>query len=70
MHLHRDGKNLSFFQSINQSIEILPPTQGACLQHILRAHLQAKIWAQDTVINPDPLDPTHYGWRKEECRLV
>ena len=35
-----------------QGIDKCPPTPGAIQQHILRAHLQASIWAQDDVVDP------------------
>ena len=49
-------------------MEKLPPTQGAIVQHILRAHLQANIWQQDLNANPKCLDPTTHGWTLKENR--
>jgi hypothetical protein len=51
--------------SPNQGVEKLPPTSGAWKQHTRRAHLQANIWAQDLVLNPEIPDPCKLGWTKE-----
>lgn len=56
--------------SSNQGVDRLPPTAGAWLQHILRAHLQANIWAQDKVLKPKFLDPCKLGWCKENDQLI
>lgn len=53
-----------------QGVDKLPPTQGAWKQHILRAHLQANIWAQDLEEKPVIPDPLTLGWKKEGSRLV
>ncbi|KAG0711912.1 hypothetical protein GWK47_019569 [Chionoecetes opilio] len=53
-----------------QGVDRLPPTQGAWKQHILRAHLQARIWAQDLVEKPNIPDPLTLGWKKEGDRLI
>lgn len=47
-------------------MEKLFPAQGAMKQHILRAHYQANIWAQDTVAELTVLDPVELGWY-EDC---
>ncbi len=44
----------------------LPPTNEACMQNILRAHLQVAIWRHSLEPNPPDLDPTLYGWSREE----
>ncbi|KAG1655132.1 Glutathione hydrolase 1 proenzyme [Nymphon striatum] len=49
---------------------MLPPTFGAWLEHIKRAHCQAAIWEQDLVLNPVVPDPTKLGWTKQDDRLV
>jgi hypothetical protein len=56
--------------SPNQGVEKLPPTSGAWKQHTLRAHIQAKLWAQDTVLTPQIPDPCKLGWLREEGGLV
>ena len=50
----------------NQGVEKIFPTQGAILQHILRAHYQANVWAQDTVPEPVVLNPVDLGWQEVE----
>ena len=40
----------------------LPPTLGALKQHILRAHVQARIWGQATVYQQALLDPLENGY--------
>ena len=48
----------------NQGVEKLLPTEGSITEHILRAHLQANIWVQDTVAVPSVLDPVSLGWKQ------
>ena len=42
--------------------ERLPPTEGAAIQHSLRAFLQIHDWM---ALRCTSLDPTLYGWTKE-----
>jgi hypothetical protein len=51
---------------VNQGVEKLPPTEGAMIEHILHAHLQANVWVQDLRRKPNLLDPTTLGWSQEE----
>ena len=53
-----------------QGVDKLPPTQGAWIEHIRRAHVQANIWCQDMVLNPTYLDPLTLGWRIADKRLL
>ena len=46
-----------------QGVDILPPTQGACIEHMRRAHVQANIWHQDMVLKSTCLDPLTLGPR-------
>ena len=46
-------------------MEKLFPTPGAIRQQILRAHYQARIWAQDTIAKPTALDATGLGWQED-----
>lgn len=39
-------------------------------EHIRRAHLQANIWSQDIVQNPNTLDATALGWKVDSDRLM
>ena len=47
-----------------RSIESLPPTQGALIQHCYRAIFQAYIWIHCTELNPCELNPSLFGWKK------
>ena len=42
--------------------EKLPPTIGALKQHILRAHVQARVWDQASLYNQELLDPKKNGY--------
>ena len=48
----------------DQGVDKLPPTQGAWIEHIRRAHVQCNIWRQDMVLNPTFLDPLTFGVAK------
>lgn len=44
----------------------LPPTIGALKQHILRVHIQARVWEQATITHQDAqLDPLENGYFKD-----
>ncbi|KAK5907200.1 hypothetical protein CesoFtcFv8_005077 [Champsocephalus esox] len=44
----------------------LPPTLGALKQHILRVHVQTRVWAQAAIALQDPqLDPLHNGYFRD-----
>lgn len=43
----------------------LPPTLGALKQHILRAHVQARVWGQATVYQQELLDPLGNGYHMD-----
>ncbi len=49
----------------NHGVEKLFPTMGAINQHILRAHYQTNIWAQDTVAEPTMLDSVGPRWHED-----
>ena len=53
-----------------QGVDKLPPTQGAWIEHICRAHVQYNIWHQDMVLNPTFLDPLTLGWRNQDKKLL
>ena len=42
--------------------EKLTPTFGALKQHILRSHVQARVWDQASLFNQELLDPTKNGY--------
>ena len=56
--------------SPTQGIDTLPPTPAAWLEHILRAHVQANVWSQDTELHPKIPEPTQLGWSREGDKLV
>jgi len=44
----------------------LPPTLGALTQHVLRVHIQARVWGQASIALQDPqLDHMQNGYHKE-----
>jgi len=44
----------------------LPPTLGALRQHVLRVHIQARVWGQASIALQDPqLDPLQNSYHKE-----
>ena len=45
--------------------EKLPPTLGALKQHILRAHVQARVWGQAAAPQQDLLDPLENGYHRD-----
>ena len=45
--------------------EKLPPTQGALRHHILRTHVQARVWGQAAVPQQDQLNPEENGYSRE-----
>ena len=49
----------------NRSMEKLPPTQDALLQHARRAVYQAGIWTSSTNTQQALPSPRDYGWMKE-----
>ena len=42
----------------------LPPTIGALNKHILRVHLQARVWGQASTAQQVFLDPLQNGYHK------
>ncbi|CAM4692705.1 unnamed protein product [Leuciscus chuanchicus] len=48
----------SLLQTYRAESDKLPPTLGALKQHILRVHVQTRVWAQAAIALQDPqLDP-------------
>ena len=45
--------------------EKLPPTMGALKQHILRTHVQARVWGQAAHPKQVPMDPLLNGYYKD-----
>lgn len=48
----------------------LPPTTEAFEQNVARAHLQVAVWRKTLDPNPPALDPTKYGWTKDDKSLI
>ncbi|KAJ8418782.1 hypothetical protein AAFF_G00002810 [Aldrovandia affinis] len=44
----------------------LPPTLGALKQHVLRAHIQARVWGQTDIVQQEFLDPLQNGYYKDK----
>ena len=65
----KDLRWLLFRKKQAQS-ERLPPTRGALLQAVLRAHYQTMVWNNDVVANPDITSPKNYGWEKSDNRWL
>jgi len=55
----------SLFKKKQAQSERLPPTRGALLEAILRAHYQTMVWNNDKVPNPNIPSPENYGWKKD-----
>ncbi len=53
-----------------QGVDKLPPTQGAWVEHIRRAHIQCHMWLQDLVLNPSSLDPLSMGWKIQDNKYL
>ena len=54
----------------NQSVDKIPPTQDALLQHTHRALYQAGIWTTCTQAQPTIPSPEQFGWTKESGHWV
>ncbi|CAB3990971.1 Hypothetical predicted protein [Paramuricea clavata] len=57
---------MALFCTSVKSIERLPPTQDALLQHVLRAIYQAGIWATSDQPMPFLPSPDNFGWDKDQ----
>ena len=47
-------------------LKALPPTSNAFKENVNRAHIQVCIWKHALNADPPNLDPTLYGWQKDE----
>ena len=56
-----------YIKKIPPEIKNLPPTTEALELHIKRCHLQACTWNAAASLFPPPLNPTDYGWAKNEA---
>ena len=59
-----DARKQLFTQK-SRSLENLPPTQAALVQHIKRAGYQSNCWNQAVTPNPEFPSLTDWGWKKE-----
>ena len=64
--LQINDARLNLFAHKTRQIENIPPTQGALIQHTLRAILQARIWYQMTSKTIQEANPTEFGWVKTD----
>ena len=48
-------------------LKSLPPTSEAFAENVKRAHLQTCIWKKALYQDPPDLDPTDFGWFKDEA---
>ena len=53
---------ISSFQNKTWRSWKTPPTSGALLQHVLRAHYQCYIWRQAVIPMQSLLEPLDFGW--------
>jgi len=47
-------------------LKSLPPTSDAFQEHVKRAHYQAAIWRASLDPNPPTIDPSQYGWSRDQ----
>ena len=57
-----DEARRELFCQKNRSMETIPPTQNALLQHTQRAAYQAGIWTTSNYTNLDTPSPEGHGW--------
>ena len=58
------------FSNKCKSLENIPPTKDALLQHIKRAILQAGIWSTSNISQPPIPDPEVWGWTMRDNKMV
>ena len=54
------------FSQKNHSLENLPPTQDALLQHVLSVTYQSGIWTNSVISDFEIPSPGEWGWRLED----
>ena len=52
--------------STTPAVKVLPPTTEAFDQNVRRAHIQTAIWKSAALSNPPAMDPTKFGWERDE----
>jgi len=55
-------KNITAAPELNT----VPPTSEAFKENVLRAHFQVAVWKSVPEPDPPSLDPTEYGWVRDE----
>ena len=61
---------MDIFSHRTRDVDRIPPTKDALLQHLKRSVFQARIWATANESLPTYPDPTEYGWKEDEERLI
>ena len=51
-------------------LQSLPPTTESFFENVKRAHIQTCIWKSAMDAQPPDLDPTNFGWTKDERNKV
>ena len=54
------------FTKRGRMLETIPPTEAALLEHTKRAVLQALVWKEAVIPQPEVLDPEKWGWVKKD----
>jgi hypothetical protein len=66
-----DTARKNLFTKKSKSLDSLPPTSNAFLQHVKRAVLQAgHCWSHALEKQPAQIDPSKWGWFKDENRWL
>ena len=59
-----NGARKKLFAGKGKTVENIPPTQDALLQHVRRATYQGgHIWSQSLLLQPKLPSPSDWGWR-------
>jgi len=67
----KESKTLSLLNELrfllatttDKPASVLPPTEDAFKQHVLRAQYQVAVWCQSHIAKPVDMDPVGRGWR-------
>jgi len=63
-----DSTRKHLFTKKSRTLDLLPPTSDAFLQHVIRAVHQALCWLQSLEKQPTAYDPSHWGWTRQADR--
>jgi hypothetical protein len=61
-----DELRYSLASTTDKAAAMLPPTEDAFKQHVLRSLFQVTIWHQSHVAKPEVADPVGHGWTRGE----